>query len=534
MVHRFESYSHHFTFIHWINKFIEINIVRMNINFFVSEFFISFAILLLISWPLYLKSYSLIVGQGRGDLFLICKNFTLLVFVISFFIIYINFDISFYFHGYSFYINNFTNFFKLLVLFCSFLIICSINKTTFSKWEFPYGLFELFPLILFNILGILCFLSSETFLTAYITLELQSLTLALLFAFKYFSKYSSESGLKYFIISSFSTALLLLGFGFLYGVYGVIHFEGLLYLTCYEFLNVNNILNFTAEQNIVLFALSLICISFLIKLGTVPFHMWTLDVYEGAPMLVTLYALVIPKIAYLVFLLKFVFYSFNDFTFLFYNIFFYTGIFSIMFGSLGALLQTKIKRLFAYSAIANFGYVMLALSGDYFFNIVAAVTFIFIYVFVTCSLFFIFLGLKSRIDGGKIKSIFQFSSIINSGNSVLGFIFALFLFTIASIPPFNMYIAKYFLLYSLILDSSIHSTSGALIVVLFSVISCFYYIRMIRLIYFKNQGDFFNFVPYYPIQRNVSLLISFILILNLFFFVYPNLFFNLFIYIILS
>lgn len=502
----------------------------MNTSIFISELFISFSILFLISWPLYLKSYSLFFYKNKDNLFLICKNFTLLVFILSFFIIYINFDISFYFNGYSFYVNNFINFFKLLILFCSFLIISSISKNTISKWEFPYGLFEFFPLVLFNILGVLCFISAETFLTAYITLELQSLTLALLFAIKYFSKYSSESSLKYFIISSFSTAVLLLGFGILYGVYGVIHFESLLYLTYYEFLNFNNFIN---EQILIIFALSLILISILIKLGTVPFHMWTLDVYEGAPMLITLYALVIPKIAYLSFLLKLVFYSFNEFNFLFYNFFFFTGIMSIILGSLGALLQTKIKRLMAYSAIANFGYIMLVLSGDYFFNLATAILFIFIYVFVTCSLFFIFLSLKSRLDGGRIKSIFQFTSIINSGKSALGVIFGLFLFTIASIPPFNMYIAKYFLLYSLILNFSLKSILGAFIVILFSIISCFYYIRMIRLIFFKNHSDFWNFVPYYKIQRNVSLLISFFLILNLFFFFYPSLFFNLFIYVIL-
>lgn len=505
----------------------------MNTNIFISELFISFSILLLISWPLYLKSYFHFVYQSRDYLFLICKNFTLLVFILSFFIIYINFDISFYFNGYSFYVNNFINFFKLLILFCSFLIISSISKNTVSKWEFPYGLFEFFPLILFNILGVLCFISSETFLTAYITLELQSLTLALLFAIKYFSKYASEASLKYFIISSFSTAILLLGFGLLYGIYGVIHFESLLYLTYYEFLNFNNIDNFINEQVLIVFALSLILISILIKLGTVPFHMWTLDVYEGAPMLITLYALVIPKIAYLAFLLKLIFYSFNEFSFLFYNFFFFTGVTSIILGSLGALLQTKIKRLMAYSAIANFGYIMLALSGDYFFNLTAAIVFIYIYVFVTCSLFFIFLSLKSRIDGGRIKSIFQFTSIINSGNSNIGIIFGLFLFTIASIPPFNMYIAKYFLLYSLVLNFSLKSIIGSFIVILFSIVSCFYYIRMIRLIFFKNQNDFWNFTPYYKIQRNISILISFILILNLFFFIYPSLFFNLFIYVIL-
>ena len=154
---------------------------------------------------------------------------------------------------------------------------------------------------MFNLIGILAFLSSQTFLTTYITLELQSLTLALLFGFNFTSKYSSESGLKYFIISSFSTALLLLGFGCLYGLYGVINFENLFYLIISDlnFFNSDIHMLTQIEYIFALFALVAICLAFLIKLGVAPFHMWTLDVYEGAPTLITLYALIIPIVSVL-------------------------------------------------------------------------------------------------------------------------------------------------------------------------------------------------------------------------------------------
>ena len=507
----------------------------MYINVFFSEFLISLGILISITWPLYLKfSFTHIKQLGQKKLFLVCKNFTILVLLLSFFIIFVNFELSIYFHGFSFYSNSFINFFKLLIIFCVILILLSVNPITLSKWVFPYRIFEFFPLVLFNVLGVLSFLSSETFLTAYITLELQSLTLALLFALKYFSKYSSESGLKYFIVSSFSTALLLLGFGSLYGLYGTIHLEQLLVLSGFEFHGFEGVDFFNSFQIILLFGFSLVCISFLIKLGSAPFHMWTLDVYEGSPMVVTLYALIIPKTAYLVFLLKFIMYSTSNISFLYYNLFFYTGIICSIWGSVGALVQTKIKRLLAYSAVANFGYIMLALSNDNLFNLLAAITFLFIYIFVTFSLFLVLLGLHSRVDMGKIKSIFQLSTIINSGNSSLGFVLSIFLFTIASIPPFNMYIAKYFLLDGLLLEGSMHSVCGALVVVLFSVVSCFYYIRLIRLVYFKNINDFFNFIPYYSIQFSLSLLLSFIFFFNIFFFFYPDLFFNIIIYVIYS
>jgi proton-translocating NADH-quinone oxidoreductase chain N len=501
------------------------------------EVFLSVAILNLIIWPLFLNSRSSYTGVSLINIFKICKHYLLFVLFISFFLLIKKEDISYNFFGYGFFVNEFVNLLKIIIVGCLFFLVLSIDilRIEKMKWIFPYGIFEIFPLILFNIFGILCFLSSENLLSAYISLELQSLTLSLLFAVKYFSKYSSESALKYFIVSSFSTSLLLLSFGFLYGIFGVIQFESFLYLISFDdinYLNSDFILFDLKLSNMTIFTLTLIFITFSIKLGAAPFHLWTLDVYEGTSMFITLYVLILPKIAYVGFLIKFVLYFYN-FNFLFNNLFFFAGLLSVLIGTLGAILQTKIKRLFAYSAISNFGYVMFALSLGHLDGFLSSILFLVIYIITTCSIFFVLLSLISIKDNTKIKTIFQLQSLFLSGKSLMAFFFSLYLFGIASIPPFNIFIAKYYLLFSLLENLTFISFFSIFFIVLLSVISCFYYIRMIRLIFFKNLTSFYLFIPFRKTTFNLSFLISLFTFLNIFFFFYPEFFFDLLEYFIL-
>jgi NADH-quinone oxidoreductase subunit N len=416
---------------------------------------------------------------------------------------------------------------------CLFVIIYSIDilKIEKMKWIFPYGLFEVFPLILFNLLGIFCFLSSDSLLSAYVTLELQSLTLAVLFAIKYFSKYSSEAALKYFIVSSFSTSLLLLAFGFLYGIFGVIHFESFLFLLVFD---ESNLINFDFYlTNLISFVLLLVFLTFSIKLGVAPFHLWTIDVYEGTSMFITLYALTLPKITYVGFLIKFILY-FQNYLYIFNILFFFSGFFSIIVGTLGAILQTKVKRLFAYSAISNFGYVMFSLSIGTLDGLISGMMFLIVYTLVTLGIFFNFFCLIQLKTNLKIKSIFQLQSIFLSGRHLNAYSLAFFLFTIASIPPFNIFIAKYYLLYALIEKFNAISIFSVVFIILMSVISCFYYIRLIRLLFFRNNKIPYNFILYKRVSFNLSILISLVSFFNIFLFFYPEFLFNLLEYIFLN
>lgn len=502
----------------------------MSLLFINCEIFLSIALLNLIVAPLFLTSKRYYSGDFVLNLFEICKQYMLFVMFFSFVILVQYCDISYNFYGYGFFINDITNFLKILIVSCLFFMLLSVDTSKIEKMKmvFPYGLFEVFPLLLFNVFGILCFLSAENFLTLYISLELQSLALALLFAVKYFSKYSSEAALKYYIVSSFSTSVLLLAFGFLYGIFGVIHLESVLYLISFDGSN-NYASGFFEADSLVYYAvlisLILVLIAFSIKLGTAPFHMWTLDVYEGAPLFVTLYALVLPKITYVGFLIKLVFY-FSSFGFVFFNFFFYSGLLSIIVGTLGAVMQTKIKRLLAYSAISNFGYVMFGLSTGSFDGFLAAIIFLITYILITCSIFFILFSLVSAKDGSKIKSIFQLQTITASGKPLISFFLSLHFFAIASIPPFNIFIAKYYLLYSLIENFSSIAFFSVIFILLFSVISCFYYMRIVRLLFFRNLNSSQPVVLYKKPSFGINFMISLTTFLNLFLFFYPEILFD--------
>lgn len=507
----------------------------MFLIFFSLEFFLSNCLLLLITLPLFFRVSLLYKSKTKNlNLLNICKHFILFVILFSIVFVYYNLNISFYFYSFSFFIQSFTNYFKLLILIISFIFVLNIHilkEENIQNKFFPYNIFEFFSFVLFNLLGVLCFLTAENLLSAYICLELQSLTLALLFALKYYSRYSTEAGLKFFIFSSLSTAILLLSFGLLYGFFGVIHFENFLIL-----LNNNIILSFFIINNnevvlnidyfFLIIALCLFIIAFFIKIGVVPFHMWSIDAYEGAPTFITLYSLIIPKIAYICFLIKIIFYCIN-FNYIFFFFFFFGGIFSIIIGSLFAVVQTKLKRLFSYSAIANFGYLLLSLSFGTLESFKISFLFLFIYIIITFSLFLILLTSVSVLNNSKIKHIFELNSLFLSGRYTLSILLSFFLFTIASIPPFNMFFVKFFLLNIIIEYNSLFSFLIALIIIIFSVISCFYYIRLIRFMFFKNGKSFSTFIPYYTITSSTSFTLSFFSILNISYILYPSIFLNL-------
>lgn len=514
----------------------------MFLLFFSLEFFLSNCLLLLIIFPLFFKVSLLYKSKTKNlNLLNICKHFVLFIILFSIIFIYYNLNISFYFYSFSFFIQSFTNYFKLLILLIFFIFVLNVNILKHEKIQnkfFPYNIFEFFSFILFNLLGILCFLNAENLLSAYICLELQSLTLALLFALKYYSRYSTEAGLKFFIFSSLSTAILLLSFGLLYGFFGVIHFENFLIL-----LNNNIILSFFLinNDNVILnldyvyliIAFCLFIIAFFIKIGVVPFHMWSIDAYEGAPMFITLYSLIIPKIAYISFLIKIIFYCIN-LNYIFFFFFFFGGIFSIIIGSLFAVVQTKLKRLFSYSAVANFGYLLLSLSFGTLEGFKISFLFLFIYIVITFSIFLILLNSISVLTNSKIKHISELNSLFLSGRYTLALLLTSFLFTIASIPPFNMFFVKFFLLNIILEYNSLFSFLIAFFIIIFSVISCFYYIRMIRFMFFKNLKSFSTFIPYNNISSSTSFTLSFFSILNISYIFYPSIFLNLIDFFILN
>ncbi len=310
-------------------------------------------------------------------------------------------------------------------------------------------------LILIVALSSLLLVSSLNWLSFYLAIELQALTLFILVAIKRDSAYSTEAGLKYFVLGALSSGLFLFGCVLLYGVTGEISIQG-----------INSVL--TADVGKVL-----ITVSLLFKLSIAPFHMWAPDVYEGAPTVITALLAIVPKVAVFSILVQI-----GAVT----NMVLGCAIISIIYGSVGALNQTKIKRLLAYSGIAHMGFTLLGGAIESFESIQAGLIYIIVYTIMSICSFSIILSLNFRKN-----LIIEFSGL-SRDNSVIAFTLGLVFLSIAGIPPLTGFLSKWFVLLA--------GVSGgyyliAIVVVISSVIAGVYYVRVVQIIYFPiGLGDY--------------------------------------------
>lgn len=310
-------------------------------------------------------------------------------------------------------------------------------------------------LILIVVLSSLLLVSSLNWLSIYLAMELQTLTLFILVAIKRDSAYSTEAGLKYFVLGALSSGLFLFGCALLYGVTGEISIQG-----------TNSVL--TADVGKIL-----ITVSLLFKLSVAPFHMWAPDVYEGAPMIITALLATVPKVAVFSILVQI-----GAVT----NVVLVCAVLSIVCGSVGALNQTKIKRLLAYSGIAHMGFTLLGLAIGSFESIQAGLIYIIVYVVMSICSFSIILSINLRKE-----LIIEFSGL-SRDNSVIALTLGLVFLSIAGIPPLMGFISKWFILLA--------GVSGgyyliSIVVVISSVIAGVYYVRVVQIIYFPlGLGDY--------------------------------------------
>lgn len=472
------------------------------------ETYLAFSILFFIIFFFFLKKINL--NLINTNLFQINKYLTILILLFSLLNILNIFKFNIYGFGFNYISMPIINFFKILILITTIFILLTVNDNLNKRnlnYFFPYGNYEFYFLILLNILGLCCFLSLENFLLIYLSIELHSLVLCILFGLRYNNKYSIESALKYFIVSSFSTILFLLGVGFIYSFYGTIDINILSIIMSFSF---ETILIY--NYNIIIIAFALVIISILIKLGAAPFHMWSIDVYEGAPTFITLYALTVPKIAYIGFFFK-VFLYFPNMNFLFIFLFKFSGLFSILIGTIGALIETKLKRILAYSAIANFGYILLCISFGEIENLIACLFYLLTYIIVTCNIFFIIFVLVNFENYIELKSIFDLKLLYFSGNKILSFLLCFLLFTLCSLPPSNIFFSKYLVLYSILEDINKTSILFIILIIFSSILGCFNYVRMIRLIFFNINEKKFS-ILFIKNSYLVYFIISLLSILN--------------------
>ena len=390
----------------------------------------------------------------------------------------------------------FSNYFKILILISTLFVLNSsknfIIDNNLNKFEYPI-------IILLSILGMFFMVSSNDLILFYLGLELQSLSLYILASIDRDNLRSSESGIKYFVLSALSSGLLLYGCSLLYGFTSSTNFEV-----------IANQLN---KENVgAVFAMVFILVGLAFKISAVPFHMWTPDVYEGAPTSITNYFAVVPKVAGLALLIKFMLIPFSNILLEWQTIIIFISIASMILGAVAAIVQKNIKRLLAYSSIGHIGYALAGVSTGAISGYGSAVIYISIYVIMNLGAFSCLYLLKK--DEQYKENISDLSGI-SKKHPILAISFLIILFSLAGVPPLGGFFAKFYI-FTAVLEQKMYAL--AIIGLLTTVISAFYYLKIIKIIYFDESLITFDSVK----NRNaqVSIFISCSILLT--FFLYPS------------
>ena len=450
------------------------------INFyqFMPEIFILALILLTLCFGLFNKDRSIAINAiGFFILTLILINFGK--------DFYISTDLSL----------NTINLFVLskIILSIGSIVFILLSKRPLKNenlYRYEYILF-----ILFAILGSFVLISSDNFLTAFIGLELQSLSLYLMAAFNTKNLKSNEAGIKYFSLGALSSGFLLFGISMIYYDTGSFYMQ--------------NLNNFTTISEI---GLSLVLISLFFKVSAAPFHIWTPDVYEGSPTISTLFFASLPKFASLIFLFR-VYQELNISGIQSLNyIFQIVCAISLLVGVYGAITQKVIKRLLAFSSINHIGFMLLGIMSYQFMSEGTLFFYLIIYLITTFGIFAVLLNL--RTVEGEFTKISQLNGLRFTSNSK-SISMLVFFFSLAGIPPFAGFFAKFFILSASITDGFFFLS---IVAVLSSVIAAFYYLTIIKNMFF-NKSEIELLDDNNKIGK--AIFVSFGLIITLFFF-YPD------------
>ena len=401
----------------------------------------------------------------------------------------------------SFIRDAFSNYFKILILISSLFVLNSsknfIIENTLDKFEYPI-------IILLSILGMFFMVSANDLILFYLGLELQSLSLYILASIDRDNLRSSEAGIKYFVLSALSSGLLLYGCSLLYGFTGSTNFD-----------LITNQLN---KENIgAVFAMVFILVGLAFKISAVPFHMWTPDVYEGAPTSITNYFAVVPKVAGLALLIKFMLIPFSNILLEWQTIIIFISIASMILGAVAAIAQKNIKRLLAYSSIGHIGYALAGVATGAISGYESTIIYISIYVIMNIGAFSCLYLLKK--DAQYKEDISDLSGI-SKKHPLLAISFLIILFSLAGVPPLGGFFAKFYVFTS-VLEQKMYAL--AIIGLLTTVISAFYYLKIIKTIYFDDSVITFDSVKNKTAQVSIFLSCSILLT----FFLYPSILSNL-------
>jgi len=342
-------------------------------------------------------------------------------------------------------------------------------------------------------------ISSNDLIVFYMGLELQSLALYVLATYNRDQLKSSEAGLKYFVLSALSSGLLLYGCSLVYGFSGSTNFDV-----------ISNQLN--SNEYVLTFGIVFILVGLAFKISAVPFHMWAPDVYEGSPTTVTLFFTMVPKIAALTVFIRFLYVPFLNLIDQWQMIIIFLSIASMVFGAVAAIGQTNIKRLIAYSSIGHIGYTLAGLATASNEGIQSSIIYISIYVVMNLALFSCLLMLRRK---DQYYEDIEDLSGLSKNHPLLSLCLLVILFSLAGIPPLAGFFAKFYV-FKAVLEQSMFFL--AIVGLLSTVVAAFYYLRIIKIIYFDKEKDKYD--TDHSLWLKFSLTVSTILILL--YFIFPS------------
>ena len=385
--------------------------------------------------------------------------------------------------GGVFIVDAFAQFMKVLVLLgSSFAVVMSlgyIEREKIARFEYPI-------LFLFATLGMMMMISANDLISLYLGLELQSLSLYVIAAFRRDSTRSTEAGLKYFVLGALSSGMLLYGASMVYGFAGTTGFDRLAV-----------VLDAGAVPVGLIVGLVFVIAGLAFKVAAVPFHMWTPDVYEGAPTPVTAFFAVAPKVAAMALFVRVMIDPFGALIIQWQQIIVFMSIASMVLAAFAAINQRNIKRLMAYSSIGHVGFMLIGLAVGTEEGISALIVYLTIYVFMNVGTFAGILCMRSH--DRMLEGIDDLAGLGRT-NPPMAAVLTAFMFSLAGIPPVAGFFGKFFIFRAAI-NAEMYTL--AVIGVLSSVVAAFYYLRIVKIMYFDEPAERFD----RPIGREMSLIL---------------------------
>ena len=453
--------------------------------------------LYLCGWSLFLLIYGAYRVRRHSDHFMVVSG--ILVLAITAWLVTGTYGLRIIIMNGMFIIDHFASMVKCMLMGAGALVLLLSSNWLREDNGRP---FEFVVLILLSILGMMFMVSANDLLTMYMAVEMSSLALYVLASFMRDHAKSSEAGLKYFVLGALSSGMMLFGMSLIYGFSGTTSFDSLAKLFAVH--------GMVSKGTIV--GLVLVIVGLCFKVSAVPFHMWTPDVYEGAPTPVTAFFATAPKVAALALFTRVMLQPFGDLVGQWSQILVFVSVATMVVGALAAIMQTNIKRLLAYSSIGHAGFMLMGIASGNSAGVQAVLIYLVLYIFMSIGAFGCLLLM--RRDGHYVENIKDLAGIGRT-KPLMAMTISLFMFSMAGIPPLAGFFGK---MYIIIAAISAGLTWLAVIGVIMSVISGYYYIKVVKVMYFDEPGRPLDTTAFN--LMHIGIVIS--AVVTLLFFLYPS------------